>query len=146
MEYKRVKRSRSLVEGLKTLALHAPYTGSLFRGVFNRPDVEDKQKALTIMKLVQQRTVAKGARFLLIFLPRTKECLSHKYSFDISNFDYVDVMDSFPSGARELARLRFKNDRHWNAEGHKVTATAIVTALVENRIVDERYLRNPSVQ
>ena len=77
----------------------------------------------------------RGARFLLVFLPQTKERRRGRYEEDVSLFEYVDVMAYFPE---DSTALRFETDSHWNRRGHEVAAAALADVLRRNAFVTTR--------
>lgn len=103
--------------------------------------IELIKEAINILDMAREKIERKGAKFVLIFLPRAEECLSGKYSSDISQISRFDVKDYFPYEENALARLKFKDDNHWNAEGHKIAAKAIFDTLVENGIIERQYIK-----
>ncbi len=91
--------------------------------------------------MVMRETKSRGAKFSLVILPRVSECVSGQYNYDISEFPYHDIMESFPKDADALRQLTLGKDRHWNPQGHRVAAGAIVETLLREGLVDEQYLK-----
>ena len=135
-----VALERTLWHKLKLLALTAPSTRGAWQRVFRVPSPDSTREAIEIVRDARARAEACGAKLILIFLPRISECLKQAYEVDVSGFALHDIMGDFPKDADALRRLRFNKDSHWNAEGHRVAAAAIVQALVEEACLDEVLL------
>jgi hypothetical protein len=143
MDYRKIEAPRSPLDWLRLRALNAPFTGQLFRAVLvKRPPMRDLiEESIALVSTVRSRVEAKGARFALIFLPRTEECLSRKYELDVSRFEHYDIIDDFPSVRDEIETLTFRRDLHWNAYGHRIAARAIVGTLVRNNLLEGKDLK-----
>lgn len=126
---------------LKVLSYNAPFTGAFFRSIFCRNNSEATQGTVDMLEIVRQKTEARGGKFVLIFLPTLEECLAGHLAVDVSGIYYLDIRKYFPADKKELMKLRFLEDHHWNARGHEVAAKAIVNELVRIGAVDGRYLR-----
>jgi lysophospholipase L1-like esterase len=134
-------RLHSLINKFKTLLFNAQYTGKNFQFLYRiltQPDTtSEAQEMLNQAKLL---TEARGAKFLLIFLPRRTEASRGDYEFDISGFQYHDIRTYFPSNDSEIARIGFAEDSHWNRLGHELAAMAIVDTLIQEQLLPEKYL------
>ncbi|MBK7424458.1 MAG: SGNH/GDSL hydrolase family protein [Propionivibrio sp.] len=143
-QYRELPQTLTLSQGLWSRAINAPVSGALFRtlsgGAAKRQRAVDQ--SLIMLNLIAEKTHAKGARFALVFLPRNNECLTRTYSLNVSRFQYLDLMDKFPSDRDGLDRLIFKGEGHWNDEGQRVAARAMVSVLVEANLIERRYLRD----
>jgi hypothetical protein len=53
-------------------------------------------------------------------------------------------MHFFPSDNEELSKLVFPDDNHWNVHGHEIAARAIVETLINENVIDKKYLRTDS--
>jgi hypothetical protein len=129
----------------KALPFVAPYTGKFWSFLYSRVFMPDLTKqSIEMVKIIKQKTERRGGLFVLIFLPRTAECEKGSYLMDISGFSYYDIMQFFPSDKEELDKLRFMHDGHWNVKGHKIAARAIVETLVNENVIDKKYLKSNS--
>lgn len=126
---------------LKLLAFQAPYTKNFWRSLNKKLIPDTTLEARDIMQRIKRRTELRGGRFALFFLPTIEHCLTGRYEPDISGFDYFDIMRYFPKEPGELFRLKFRQDKHWNAEGHKIAARAIVETLVREQIIKPEFLK-----
>jgi hypothetical protein len=139
VHYKRI--NLNLINILKLLAFQAPATKNFWRSINKKLIPNTTREAQEMIHIIKERTEKKGGIFILIFLPTIQQCLSGSYDPDISGFDNIDIMHYFPVQKKELYALRFKTDPHWNAKGHEIAAKAIVETLINQNIVDEKYLR-----
>jgi len=120
----------------KALLFNGRWTKKLFRFVHSAivsPSTSNQAKEM--FESAATISQANSAKFLLVFLPQTKERLRNKYEEDISIFDYEDMMEYFPSTDRELAALRFKTDSHWNRQGHAIAAQALLSILIKRGFI-----------
>lgn len=134
-------RLHSLPNQLKTLLFNAQYTGKNFQFLYRlltQPDTTSE--AQQILNQAKRLTEARGAKFLLIFLPRRTEASRGEYEFDISGFPYHDIWAYFPSNRPEVERIGFAGDSHWNRLGHELAAIAIVDTLLQEQLIAEKYL------
>jgi len=126
---------------IKALLFYAPFSGNntrfLYRLLTRYDTTADAQKMLNTVKSI---TEAKGAHFVLIFLPRRNERING-YDVDISGFDYLDIMPFYPSKKADLNKLKIEGDGHWNRLGHEITARAILETLRQAGIVDSAHLK-----
>jgi len=123
-------------------AMTAPYTGEYFKSVHSRVIPDTTQDALEMIKIARRETEMRGGKFILIFLPKTDECLHGSYAVDIARFRYIDLMHFFPSAESELNEIRFNGkDHHWNVRGQEIAAKAIVETLTSEGIIDKGYIR-----
>ncbi|MCC7202159.1 MAG: SGNH/GDSL hydrolase family protein [Nitrospirae bacterium] len=126
---------------LKLAAISAPFTGNYFKFVRNKFIPDTTRESQEMIQIIEREIKLKGGRFVLFFLPETKECLHRKYTVDISGFNYIDIMHFFPSEEDELNKIRLSaDDGHYNKRGHEIAARAIIETLVKDRIIDERYV------
>ena len=123
------------------MILKAPYTGNFWTAVYKKTIPDTTKEAIGIMDIIRERTEAKGGKFYLFFLPNLEECLHGKYTNDISGFDYLDIMHHLPSKWKELEKIKFKNDKHWNVRGHEIAARAIVETLINKGGLERKDLR-----
>src|SRR3990172_2024399 len=135
------KLENNLFNLLKLLILKAPYTGNFWTAVYKKTIPDTTKEAIGIMDIIRERTVAKGGKFYLFFLPNLEECLHGKYTNDISGFDHFDIMHYFPSQWKDLEKIKFKNDKHWNVRGHEIAARAIVETLINKGGLERKDLR-----
>ena len=131
---------------LKLLSINAPFTGPIFRGLFCanmlRENKQKIQEAAQLINLVIKETEKRGLKFIMIFLPRISECAEGQYSVDISSFPYHDIMNFFPKDKDKLKLLTFGMDHHWNVNGHRMAAGAIVDVLLLKGVINRKYLRD----
>jgi hypothetical protein len=135
------KLKNNIFNFLKLLVLKAPYTGNVWTSIYKKFIPDTTKEAIEIMNIVRERTEARGGRFYLFFLPNIEECLQGRYTNDTAGFDYFDIMRYFPSQKKELDRIRFKYDKHWNVHGHEIAAKAIIETLRDKGLLDQKYLR-----
>ena len=136
------KMENSLHTKFKVIVLEAPVTGRFWRSLNKHFISDTTEESIEMMKIIKLRTEMKGARFVLFFLPETGECLNKNYAVDVSGFEYFDIMRFFPSQKQELDKLKFsKREGHWNAYGHEIAAKAIVETLINNKVIDKKYLK-----
>lgn len=136
------KMEDSILNKLKVVAMNAQYTGEYFRSVRRKFIPDTIRDAQEMIRLAAEETELKGGRFALFFLPRMDECISRSYVVDISGFDYLDLMQFFPSEESELNRLIIsRKDAHWNILGHETAARGIMKTLVQNGIIEGKYVR-----
>ena len=127
---------------VKLVALSARYTGNILKYIRSKFIPDSTKESVEMIKIAERETKLRGGKFVLIFLPKPFECSNRSYAMDISRFDYLDIRHFFPSEESEVNKLRINSeDGHWNIRGHEIAAKAIVETLVENRIIDEQYLR-----
>jgi hypothetical protein len=128
---------------LKLAALGAPYTGYFLKSVRKQFIPDTTKESQKMIKIVEHETELKGGKFVLFFLPEPRECINSRYTVDISGFSYFDIRHFFPAEEKEVLKLRIsKKDQHYNLRGHKIIAKAIVETLIDERIIDGRYLRH----
>lgn len=139
---KTVPLRMGLFTTLKLLAFQAPFTQNFWRHLNKKLVPDTTREALDMMQRVKEKTEERGGKFALIFLPTIEQCLTRRYQPDISGFDYFDIMRYFPSQKSELGTLKLTRDKHWNAGGHRLAARAIVATLVNEQIIEEKYLKN----
>jgi hypothetical protein len=126
---------------LKLIAITAEYTGTYFKSIRNKFISDTTKESIEMIKIIERQTKLKRGKFVLFFLPQIGECLNGKYDIYISGFDYFDVMHFFPSEEEKLNKLRLsKTDDHYNRRGHEIAAKAIVDTLIDENIIDEKYL------
>ncbi len=128
---------------IRALLLLSPYSGKMYAGLHRalvRP--RDKEQSHEIFQMVQRFCDAKGAKFVLIFLPTVQELKSQKYKVDVSSFDYYDIREFFPSNSRDLRELRFPEDSHWNPSGQEIAAHAIKSTLVREKLLEEKFIQD----
>lgn len=136
------KMENNFYNKLELAAINAPYTGNFISFIRNKFIPDTTKESQEMIKIIEGETKRKGGKFVLFFLPQTKECLNRKYSVDISGFNYFDIMHFFPSEEEELMKLRLSvDDGHYNKSGHEIAAKAIAETLLKARIIDEQYLR-----
>jgi hypothetical protein len=130
----------------KALLFNGRWTKKIFRfahsAIVSPPTTRE---AAEMFDRAATLTSARGAKFLLVFLPQTKERLHNAYEEDVSIFDFEDLMAYFPQAAPELAALRFKTDSHWNRRGHEVAADALVSTLLKRRFILPEQFRHPNI-
>lgn len=130
---------------LKTLLFYARFSGRLFQHLHRLVFAADPiPEAKAIIGAARAITRQKGARFVLIFLPSSTECIKKRYDLDISGFDYIDVRDRFPDTIEGIRKITFPSDPHWNPKGHALVAEIIINTLAANKILPPQYLRNLS--
>jgi hypothetical protein len=135
------KMENSFYNKLKLSALGARFTGYYVRSIYNKLIPDTTREAQEIMKIVERETELRGGKFMLFFLPKTGERFSGNYEVDISGFDYFDIMHFFPADIDTLNKLVLsKSDGHYNRRGHEVAAKAIIDTLVDEKIIDEKYV------
>jgi hypothetical protein len=116
----------------KALLFYSMFTGRPFHLLYQRLIPDTTEEALAVVDAIRSRTEQKGARFALLFLPTTDECLAQAYDADVSRFDYIDILHAFPPDEQGIAEIVLgEKDTHWNRAGHERAAQAIVEALVE---------------
>ena len=127
---------------LKLLAFYAPYTKDYWFSINKKFISDTRKESMDMMKIIQYKTEMLGGKFILLFLPEPIECQRRKYNEDVSGFSYFDIMSFFPSQKTELDKIKFsEGDGHWNAYGHEMAAKAIVETLINNNIIDKKYLK-----
>lgn len=136
-----IKLENNLFNLFKLLILKAPFTGNFWTAIYKKTIPDTTKEAIGIMEIIRERTEAKGGKFYLIFLPNLEECLHGKYTNDISGFDHFDIMHYFPSKWKELEKIKFETDKHWNVRGHEIAARAIVKTLIDNGALEREDLR-----
>jgi hypothetical protein len=139
IRYHRVENS--FYNRLKLIVLGAPHTGKYWLSFRSEFIPDTTKEARNMIEIIRQRTEMKGGKFILFFLPYPNDCLKGRYDVDISGFDYYDILDYFPSDKQALQKIIFKNDSHWNVNGHEIAARAVVETLVREQIIDEKYLK-----
>lgn len=128
---------------IKALFFNGRWTKKIFRFLHSAiMSPATTSEALEMIASVRTKTMARGAKFALLFLPQTKERRRGRYEEDVSAFDYLDVMNDFPQSAEDLAALRFAGDSHWNVAGHQVAAAAIFAALRRAGLLEATQIRN----
>lgn len=137
------KLENNFYNTLKLVAGNARYSGDIYKAVRSKFIPDTTKETREMIKIIERKTRLKGAKFVLIFLPKTEECLSGKYAVDISGFSYIDIMHYFPKEEPELNSLRItQKDSHWNKRWHEIAAKAIVQTLIKEDIIDKRYVRD----
>lgn len=127
---------------IKALLFLSPYSGKLFAGIHRAVmNPLDREHSHEIFQLVRKFCDAKGAKFVLIFLPTVEEIKSQKYKVDVSSYDYYDIRDFFPTKERSLNALRFPDDRHWNQAGHRIASKAIIETFLRENLMDESFIQ-----
>lgn len=131
LEFREIPQASTWFERLRERAFNAPFSGALFRTLAGG-GASRQRAVLASREMIQsmaERTAGRGARFALVFLPRTEECAAGSYLQDVSELQHLDLMRHFPSAREALDPLAFKGDGHWNEAGHRVAADALVAAL-----------------
>lgn len=132
----------TLSNRIKGLLFHAPLTGNasrkIHRAIIGPVDFDD---AKAMFKLIKSKAAVSGAAFQLYFLPQVKDLQRGKYKYDVSMYNYAQIWDYFPAGAKANQEIGFPDDGHWNCRGHEIAAYAIVKTLLENELLDKKYLR-----
>ncbi|MCC7202143.1 MAG: SGNH/GDSL hydrolase family protein [Nitrospirae bacterium] len=139
------KLENNMFNLFKLLILKAPYTGNFWTAIYKKTIPDTTKEAIGIMDIIRERTEARGGKFYLFFLPNLEECLRGKYTNDISGFDHFDIMLYFPSKWKELEKIKFENDRHWNVRGHEIAARAIVKTLIDKGALERQDLRQKGI-
>jgi hypothetical protein len=140
------KMENSFYNKLKFAALGAHFTGYYVRSVHKKLIPDTTKEAQEMMSIIERETKLKGGKFALFFLPRTGERLSGRYEVDISGFDYFDIRHYFPAEKEKLDALRInKSDGHYNRRGHEIVAKAIIDTLVNEKIIDGKYVINAEI-
>lgn len=128
---------------VRTLLLYGRFTGRLSQLLYRKLSSSDtNREGVEMINKIRSITEEKGARFGLIFLPVPNECLIRRYYEDISSFQYMDIMSFFPSHEKELDKITFCRDNHWNRRGHEIAARAIAHTLVEKGLIDKGDLHD----
>jgi hypothetical protein len=141
IKIKDIKMESSFSKKIKAVPFIAPYTGMIWGFLYNKIFLADvKKQAIEMIEIVRQKIENRGGKFLLIFLPIRNERLNHAYNEDISGFHYFDIIQFFPFHEKELDNLFFDYDKHYNVNGHELVAKAIVETLIEEKILDKKYL------
>jgi len=131
IEFREIPRASNLLERLQERALNAPFSGALIRALSGASAGRRRAVAAShdMLRAMAEKTASHGARFVLMFLPRTDECAARTYMQDISGFEYLDLLRYFPTAREMLDPLVFKGDGHWNEAGHRMAAEAVASAL-----------------
>jgi len=127
---------------LKAMFFNGRWTKKIFRflhSAFTSPSTTSQAREM--IERVSAMATARGARFVLFFLPQTKERRREEYEEDISSFDFHDLMRFYPGSDDDLAALRFETNTHWNDAGHALTAAAIVQSLVTHGFISADALK-----
>jgi hypothetical protein len=129
---------------IRGLFLHALISEGVFRFV-NRAITGPAVLAEGHAVLAAARAIcaARGADFALVFLPKVKELRRGRYDVDVSSFEYADLRPFLAADPEALDALRFPTNAHWNPEGHRVAAGAVLKALVAAGLVGPGDLRGP---
>ena len=131
---------------IKALFFNGRWSKGVFRfahsAIVSPPTTVEAKEMIALMRRVARK---RGARFLLVFLPQTKERRRNTYEEDVSSFDFRNVMRFFPTDEAELKALRFATDSHWNRAGHAVAARALVSTLLAEGLITPNQLKT-SVQ
>jgi len=138
-----VERFDTLGNRVRALLNSAPWTGGLIRRVFKRSEPDTLGDAVQMMELARRATEARGAKFLLCFLPEFDESRHARYHRDLSRFNYEDLLVRLPRGSNELAQLFFPNDGHLTETGHRFVAGLLSRSLVDRGLVSREYLKTP---
>jgi hypothetical protein len=126
----------------RALLFFSRFAGRPFHWLYERTIPDTTEQALDIVARMRSRTESRGAQFVLVFLPTTGESLKQAYNVDISRFDYLDMMNAFPSDEAGIAEIVLGEvDTHWNRKGHEIAARAIVERLVAQGKLDSDVLR-----
>ena len=136
------KLEDTLYNRMMLIAMTAPYTGEYFKSVHSRFIPDTTHDAMEMIEIAGRETELRGGKFILIFLPKTDECLHRSYVVDIAGFSYFDIMRFFPSAEAELNKIRFNGkDKHWNVRGQEIAAKAIIEKLAADGIIYRGYLK-----
>lgn len=135
----------TLYNRLKFYALAAPITKNFWKALFHKfvPEARDealREEAIAMLEIIKQKTVAKGAKYALFFLPLSFESLAGEYSEKTAGLNFFNILDFFPHEKSELDLLHFKTDAHWNVKGHEIAAKAIISTLVSNHFITLDYV------
>jgi len=130
---------------LKALLFYARFTGRYFQLIYKLfPRRNTTNESLEMMRIAKTITEKKGARFLLIFLPTPGECVLGRFYETLSDFDYFDIRHYFPSTTNAQKIITINRDDHWNKAGHEIAAKAILSTLIEEGILDRKYIKSKS--
>lgn len=94
----------------------------LHRTFMHPSSIPDSQ---AMIEQARAMTQARGARFVLVFLPRIKELLRGHWRADLSSMNFLDIRDQFPSDEDELRLMRFPTELHYTAKGHAHVAAIL---------------------
>ena len=100
---------------------------SIYQKLFRMQDYNRSEYAKEIFGLIKDKTEAKGANFMLFFLPTFEEKSNNRHLVDLSYINYIDLMRDFPN--KNLHNLFLENSRHYNKEGHEFVADLIMKHL-----------------
>ncbi|MEE8480687.1 MAG: hypothetical protein V3T59_05545, partial [Desulfobacterales bacterium] len=130
---------------LKALFFYARFSGRYFQLIYKLfPRRNTTRESLEMMRIVKTIAEKKGARFLLIFLPTPGECVLGRFYEQLSGFDYYDIRHYFPSTTKAQKKITLNRDNHWNKTGHAIAAKAILSTLIEEGILDRKYMKSKS--
>ncbi len=117
------------------LWLNARFLGKSFQRlhrIFSHPtSIPDSQ---AMFEQAREMTEARGARFVLVFLPRIKELIRGHWLEDNSSMNFIDIRDQFPRGEENLTSMRFPSDSHYNASAHAHVAAILAKIFAKQGI------------
>lgn len=132
----------TLSNRIKGLLFHAPLTGKVSRKIHRAYlGPVDFNDAKEMFSLIREKSLLKGAKFQLYFLPQVKDLVRGRYKYDVSMYNYAHIWDYFPAGEVANEKIGFPDDGHWNCHGHEIAAYAIVKTLIEDDLLNKNYLR-----
>lgn len=111
---------------------------------WQRPDLEQQlaTNADAIFAMADALAKERGATFRVLFLVRVDECEAGAFLFDLDRLKtpFVSLLPACPDNP---AALRFPTDRHFNEEGQRWLAAAILDFL-EKHVLGERAAAPPA--
>jgi len=134
----------SLYNKIKIICISAPGFGKLYARIFNIKPKESYDPigdAKEMFKQIKYKTEQRGGKFVLFFLPCLREREINKYLVDISDIDYIDLLDDFPESNKELISLYNSRDKHYSPKGHRFVAQLLIKYLINEDILDAEHIQ-----
>ena len=98
----------------------------------------------TLLKEIDTAAKENGAKTLIVIVPNKEQVYKHidlklnEMLIDFgkeNNIPALDCLPEFREHAKNGEQLYFKNDSHWNANGHKLAAELIYDKLIEEELI-----------
>ncbi len=125
----------------EVLSSFAPVTSVLFEGIKNKLGWSAFDQSREILSVMKKRVEARGAHFVMAFLPMGNELLSDRYEVDLSGFDAISLLPYLPHEREAVSKLEIPDDNHPSAAGHQAIAAALARVFREQGLLGPEDLK-----
>lgn len=129
---------------LETCYFFAKRTRALCGAIERALGLSTFQQSSIALQRMKERVEARGAHFILTYLPVVEEVSRGAYTFPPPG-DYWNLIPYFPADPAERSRLAFPTDGHPSVEGHRAIARALTSLVVEKHLLEPSLLREAAL-